>query len=80
MLRPLPGRDGSGNTAVAVDPGVLDTELARRYLAGELQLLPGLLQPLLRPLWTAAIPWLMLPPRTAAETMICAATAPAEQV
>lgn len=73
-------RDRSGNTAVAVDPGVLDTELARKYLIGELQLLPGFLQPLVRPLWVAAVPWLMLPPQTAAETMLYAAVAPAEQV
>ena len=73
-------RDRSGNTAVAVDPGVLDTELARKYLVGELQLLPGVLQPLVRPIWLAAIPWLMLPSRTAAETMLYAATASAEQV
>ena len=73
-------RDGSANTAVAVDPGVLDTELARKYLIGELQLLPGPLQWLVRPLWVAAVPWLMLPPQTAAETMLYASTAPAEKV
>ena len=73
-------RDGSGNTAVAVDPGVVDTQLARKYLVGELDLLPGLLRPLVRPLWQAAVPWLMLPPQTAAETMLYAATAPAAQV
>ncbi len=74
------GRDGSGNAAVAVDPGVVDTELARKYLVGELDLLPSLLRPLVRPLWQAAVPWLMLPAQTAAETMLYAATAPAEQV
>ena len=76
----LPCREGSGDSAVAVDPGVLDTELARRYLVGELELLPGFLRPLLRPTWVAAVPWLMLPAQTAAETMIYAATAPADQV
>ena len=59
---------------------MLDTELARKYLVGELDLLPGLLRPLVRPLWLAAVPWLMLPPQAAVETMLYAATAPAEQV
>ena len=59
---------------------MLDTALARKYLVGELDLLPGLLRPLIRPLWLAAVPWLVLPPQTAAETMLYAATAPAEQV
>ena len=73
-------RHGTGNVAVAVDPGTLDTALARQYLMSELDLLPRFLRPIVRPLWQAAIPWLLLPPDTAAENNIYAATAPAHEV
>ena len=65
---------------MAVDPGVLNTQLARNYLLTELQLLPAFLRPLLRPVWQAAIPWLLLPPEVAAENNLYAATAPADEV
>lgn len=63
-----------------MDPGTLNTRLARDYLLSELQLLPGFLRAPLRPLWQAAIPWLLLPPEDAAENNMYAATAPAREV
>lgn len=73
-------RDGSDDTAVVVDPGTLNTNLAREYLLSELHLLPGFLRPPVRPLWKAAIPWLLLPAEDAAENNMYAATATAREV
>lgn len=65
---------------MAVDPGTLNTYLAREYLLSELQLLPRFLRRPVRPLWRAAIPWLLLPAECAAENNLYAATAPAVEV
>ena len=66
------------DVAVAVDPGILDTYLGRTYLASEV---PSLLRPLCMPFLEKCIfPWILLPPHKAAETMLYAASAPAEEV
>lgn len=57
------------DSGVSVHPGLVDTALARGYF---LQLLPGVLQPLLKPLF----PVILRTPASAAKTVVYAATAP----
>lgn len=70
-------RNRSGHTAVVVDPGVLDTKLARDFFH---QQVPSFLQPLLRPLVDVCISAVSLPVETATESLLWAATAPEQQV
>lgn len=72
------GSEEVRDIAVAVDPGVLDTYLARTYFATEV---PTLLKPLCMGFIERHVfPLIMLPPHTAADTVLWAATAPADQV
>ncbi len=65
--------------AVAVHPGLVDTKLARDWLTGA-DVAGKLAQPLVAPLARALAPWLLIQPGRAVESILCAATAPAEQV
>lgn len=66
-------RCGSSNTAVVMDPGILDTYLARNFFNSQVPRL-------LRPINSFTLPWFLLPPAAAARSMLWAATAPDDQV
>ena len=69
----------TGDAALAVHPGLVDTQLARQWITGE-DVWGARARPLLAPLMRALAPWMLLPPRSAVETLLYAAAAPAEQV
>jgi hypothetical protein len=67
------------DVAVAVHPGLVDTKLAREWLTGA-DVMGSAAQPLVAPIARALAPWLLLAPDRAVESILYAATAPAEKV
>ena len=65
--------------AVAVHPGLVNTQLARDWVTGA-DVWGAAMQPVLAPVMRALAPWLLVPPRRAVDTLLFAATAPAHQV
>ena len=70
---------GTNDTALAVHPGLVDTQLARQWITGE-DVWGAIARPVLAPLMRALAPWVLVPPRTAVETLLYAATTHAEEV
>lgn len=65
--------------AVAVHPGLVNTQLARDWVTGA-DMWGAAMQPVLAPVMRALAPWLLVPPARAVDTLLFAATAPAHQV
>lgn len=70
--------DGPKGTIVAVHPGLLKTELARKWLHNDY--CPSLLQPVCSPVINFLFNRTFLPPSYAAQAVLQAATAPASKV
>ncbi|DBA74163.1 hypothetical protein WJX77_006313 [Trebouxia sp. C0004] len=70
--------DGPKNTIVAVHPGLLRTELARKWLHNDY--CPNLLQPVCSPVINFLFNRTFLPPSYAVQAVLQAATAPAGEV
>lgn len=68
-----------GDVAVAVHPGLVNTQLARDWITGA-DVWGRSLQPVLAPVMRALAPWLLIPPNRAVDTLLFAASAPAHQV
>lgn len=58
---------------------MVDTALARQWLTGA-DVWGAAARPVLAPLMRALAPWLLVPPRHAVDTLIYAASAPADEV
>ncbi len=69
---------GPRNTIVAVHPGLLRTELARKWLHNDY--CPNLLQPICSPVINFLFNKTFLPPSYAVQAVLQAATAPASKV
>ena len=67
------------DVAVAVHPGLVDTKLARDWLTGA-DVMGNAAQPVVAPIARALAPWLLIAPDRAVESILYAATAPAEKV
>ena len=65
--------------AVAVHPGLVDTELARGWLTGA-DVMGATAQRFVAPIAKLLAPWLLIQPERAVESILYAATAPADQV
>lgn len=73
----MPG--GPEDVAVAVHPGLIDTELARGWMThGDVA--GRLFRPVVAALLTPLMPYILLPLEHAVNTVMFAATAPASQV
>ncbi|KAI7845479.1 hypothetical protein COHA_001027 [Chlorella ohadii] len=78
LARAAPSGDGKRDAAVAVHPGLVNTALAAGYFK---QMPPKLLRPLTDPFFTHVFcPYMLRSPEAAAETVLYAATAPADEV
>ncbi|BDA46408.1 probable retinol dehydrogenase 13 [Coccomyxa sp. Obi] len=67
------------DVAVAVHPGLVDTELARGWLTGA-DVMGSAAQRFVAPVAKVLAPWLLIQPERAVESILYAATAPPDQV
>lgn len=67
------------DVAVAVHPGLVDTQLARSWLTGA-DVMGRAGQQFVAPVARALAPWLLIRPEKAVESLLYAATAPSQQV
>ncbi len=67
------------DVAVAVHPGLVDTQLARSWLTGA-DVMGRAGQRIVAPVARALAPWLLIRPEKAVESLLYAATAPSQQV
>lgn len=67
------------DTAVAVHPGLVDTQLARSWLTGA-DVAGRAAHRFVAPITRRLAPWLLIKPQRAVQTLLYAATAPRDEV